>query len=219
MTDILFPYGYGLDYNSEKQVANNLNEVAQSKAVSIDKIVFHGRTRAPWQMLLGEINNYNQPVSGNRIESANGTLSVVSVDYKLQEDARRLQWLDSSGASGQVYWQSDSPVDFTELRKLNGALSMHFKVDELPLGKVMLRMDCGWPCSGSIDLTSTLITYKPGEWVRLSVPLSCLESAGANLGKVNTPLVLASSDRFTITLSEVAVVTKPPAASLFDCKT
>lgn len=213
----LFPLGYGLDYSSKQQLANNLNETPVGKVENVDKVVFHRSSKAPWGMLIADAQNPPQMVEAGRAELASGKLSVIAVDFKVQEDARQLTWKSQIGNFNKVFWQSDSPVDFTELRDMDGALSLKMRVDEAATSKVILQMDCGLPCTAAIDITSIVNSFSIGEWVQIAVPMACLESAGAALSKIDSPLVLSADGHFKMTLSEAAVITNVPAEALLIC--
>ena len=188
--------------------------------VGLDRIIFSGNTKAPWQLFLGDAENWSVPVTGANAATRKGGLALSSIDRFVQEDARLLQWRESAeGAddASQVYWQSDSPVDFTELRELGGVLSLTYQVATAPKSAVAMRMDCGFPCTGELDMTAAFSQVSAQGWQQVAVPLACFEAAGADLGKVITPLVISASSTFGLKIAEVAVLQTAPSGALLIC--
>jgi beta-glucosidase len=54
-------------------------------------------------------------------------------------------------------------------------------------------------------------------WFRVSLKLSCFEAAGANLGNILAPLVIATTGSFEMSISDVRLLADPPLESLVDC--
>jgi beta-glucosidase len=67
---------------------------------------------------------------------------------------------------------------------------------------------CGTGAGAMMDVTRILKSSKPGEWRTLSIPLSCLTAAGADLGSVVMPFAVETSGRFALTISEVSLAEK-----------
>jgi hypothetical protein len=78
-------------------------------------------------------------------------------------------------------------------------------------------MDCGWPCSGGVNITRFLSAIPEGQSVRLGVKLSCFEKVGVNLKKVDSPFVLVSSEEFALTIADVRVTKDIAEKSLIGC--
>jgi beta-glucosidase len=117
----------------------------------------------------------------------------------------------------QFYFQSEVPVDLSELAGQDGALSMTFKIDKRPEGQVTQRMDCGYPCSGGLDLTKLFSALQEGQWVTAAVKLSCFEKNGVNLSRVNSPLLISSAEPFAMTILDVRLTTDVPENTIVGC--
>ena len=215
----LFPRGYGLSLAEHVLTPEGFDELPVGEVASIDKPVFIGGTKSPWRFFIGDHQNWSQSVDSARSTSANGALIVKPIDYKVQEDALRLDWRwRSKGKTiSQAFWQADSPVDFTPLKKEQGAVSIQFRVNKAPNQEVHLRMDCGWPCTGSLEVSEIFNEVHNGGWLEMSVPLACFESAGADLGKITTPFLLATSGTMSLDIAEVRVTENPREDSLLGC--
>ena len=96
-------------------------------------------------------------------------------------------------------------------------MSIVMRVDKKPRKSVDLKMDCGYPCAGSLDMTKLLKSVPENQWFRISLKLSCFEQAGANLGHIIAPLVVATTGAFTMSISDVRLMTDAPGESLVPC--
>jgi beta-glucosidase len=116
-----------------------------------------------------------------------------------------------------VYMQSEYPTDLTDLDEAGGALVIDFKVVEKPTAPVYLRMDCKYPCSGSVRFTKVLLDAPVGEWTQKSLPTACFANAGLQLAQVNTAFVLATEGDITLDISEIKLTTMPAIRSIVSC--
>ena len=201
----VFPMGYGLSYSDAADPMLMLDEIAVSQVEKLEKPIFTGATRPPWAIFLGDSADWRQPVNGNNMSSRQGDLNFSTIDNAIQEDARRLVWSGKSGDLSQFYWQSLLPVDLTALRDLDAALSLTYRLSQRPTADVLLRMDCRWPCSGMIEIGSHLLVSDAEAWQTLSVPLVCLEKAGADLAKIDTPFLLATAGQLSLDIARVTI--------------
>ena len=78
-------------------------------------------------------------------------------------------------------------------------------------------MDCGYPCAGTLNMTNLFKAVPEDTWFRISLKLSCFEKAGANLGNILAPLVVATTGPFELSISEVSLMAEPPPESLVAC--
>lgn len=211
----LLKRGQGLGYGSAELVADKLSEKPLLAPAKVERVVFSGNTRPPYRNYVGDAGNWQKMVTGKQTSSDFGKLIVTTVDGAVQEDSRYVEWL--GGNESQFYWQSDSLMDMTPLRDEGAALAMIFRVDKRPKGKVTLRMDCGWPCRGELNITRILRAIPEGQPVRIGVPLSCFEKVGVDLTRVNSPFVLVSSKAFAVTLADIRLTSKISENSLIGC--
>ena len=180
-----------------------------------DEVIFLAGIDSPWRLYLGSSNNWMVPVQGDVTTSHKSKVVTVSrIDNFSEKDAIQASW--KSGL-GQVYWQEDNPRDYRALAEQGGALSIVIRVDKPPKKSVDIKMDCGYPCAGSLDMTKLLKSVPKDQWFRISMKLSCFEDAGANLGNIIAPMVIATKGSFKLSVSEVRLTTKPPAESIIPC--
>ncbi|NCZ63951.1 MAG: glycoside hydrolase family 3 protein, partial [Cellvibrionales bacterium] len=89
------------------------------------------------------------------------------------------------------------------LEQGHGALVFDMKVVNPPEGPVALRMDCGWPCSGQLEVSGVLHGMAVEEWLRVAVPLTCFKEAGADMHIIDTPFLLATEHPMVVEVGEV----------------
>jgi len=180
-----------------------------------DEIIFSTAGSAPWQLYLGSSSNWMVPVQGSETTSYKSkVVTVRTIDNIATADAIQAEW---KGGLGQVYWQQADPQDYRALAEQGGALSVVMRIDRKPKKSVDLKMDCGYPCAGSLNMTNLFKAVPLDTWFRISLKLSCFEAAGANLGNILAPLVVATTGAFKLSISDVALLAKPPQESLIDC--
>ena len=180
-----------------------------------DEVVFSSAGDAPWQLYLGSSSNWMVPVQGSETTSHKSkVVTVRKIDNVATADAIQAEW---KGGLGQVYWQQSEPKDYRELAEQGGALSMVIRIDKKPKKSVDLKMDCGYPCAGSLNMTKLFKAVPLDTWFRISLKLSCFEEAGANLGNILAPMVVATKGSFKLSVSDVALLAEPPQESLVDC--
>jgi beta-glucosidase len=84
-------------------------------------------------------------------------------------------------------------------------------VDHLPEGRVSVGIFGG----AMLDMTRTFETPAHGQWRTLSIPLSCLAAAGADLKEVAVPLAIETSSRFALSISDAKLA--PQASRVRAC--
>jgi len=178
-------------------------------------VVFDGSNVAPWRMYLGSNSNWMVPVEGPETTTyKSNVVTVRRADHMKKDDAVQAEW---KGGLGQVYFQEFKPWDLTTLAAQGAALSMVIRIDKEPKKSVDLKMDCGYPCAGTLKMTNLFKAVPKDQWFRASFRISCFKEAGANLSHIVAPMVLATKGSFKISISDVRLVTDPPPESLIDC--
>jgi beta-glucosidase len=202
--DPLFPYGFGLTYADDVELTE-LSEDSGVVAPRSDTVYFEGGPRPPWQLYVGDEADWSVLAAGSSATTEGSeNLTLVAIDRRGQEDARSLRW--SGAEMAQVYLQAADPIDLS--RESNGDMALAFDVlvEEPPASTVHLRMDCGYPCSGSVDLSGTLAGLPPGSWRTIRVRLRCFEEAGADMSRIDTPFAIATDGALALGLSDVKLV-------------
>lgn len=214
--DVLFPINFGLQ-SSDRVEWLALNEQPIGQGGSIDQVVFGRGVRDPWQLYVGDEGDWSLAVGPRGGQSTYGELQLSVIDRHVQEDARRADFSGTGERLSQLYFQYDEAVDMTDLESIGGVLAMELRLHTPPSAPVLLRMDCGWPCSGAVDLTPVLKTMDSGEWQTISVPVACFARRGVDLSQINTPFLIATSGALSVDIAEIAIRQSPVENSVFDC--
>lgn len=216
----LWNVGDGLSYGTDAPLGS-LSEVSVSaNSPTSDYVIYRRKALAPFGMFVGDEGEWVMPVPGASATSSLGELTVSSLDVRVQEDAKRITWSGAGIRDSQFYFKtnSDSGVDLRSLAAEEGALSVIINMVSSPKGKVAMRMDCGWPCRGELDVSKLFKRLPENQWVRLSFPLECFEEAGTDLSKVNGPMVMVTNRAMSLVLLDAAIVQNPDKDSMVPCK-
>lgn len=216
VSSLLLKRGQGLSYGKSSIVSNDLNEEPMAEKSATEEVIFSGSTKAPWSAFVGDSSNWSLKVSGAKTNSAFGALSVTTVDGNVQEDSRAVAW--TGGHMSQFFFQTEVPMDLSGLAGEGGALSMTFKVDKRPEGRVTQRMDCGYPCSGGVDLTRLFGVLPEDKWVTASIELSCFAKNGVDLSRVNAPLLISTDKPFGLTILDVRLTADVAKNTIVGCQ-
>jgi len=197
----------------EEQLAGQ--ESGTQKPETSDVMIFDGSNVAPWRMYLGSNSNWMVPVEGPETTAYKSkVVSVRRADHMKKDDAVQAEWV---GGLGQVYFQEIQPWDLTNMAAQGGALSMVIRIDEAPKKTVDLKMDCGYPCAGTLNMTKLFKAVPKDQWFRVSFKISCFKDAGANLSHIVAPMVLATKGSFKMSISDVSLLSDPAPESLVAC--
>lgn len=202
VTDFAFARGYGLSVDSDVQVAS-LSEDALWQPFDEAMPIFSLGLQEPWVGFIGDAMQWDVVLGARGGASKTGALEVTVADHKVQEDARRLEWSNSANEFAQFFYQAAEAVDMSGLEQGHGALVFDMKVVNPPEGPVALRMDCGWPCSGQLEVSGVLHGMAVEEWLRVAVPLTCFKEAGADMHIIDTPFLLATEHPMVVEVGEV----------------
>jgi beta-glucosidase len=207
----LFPYGYGLGFGDADALGDDLPEDDEAAAIveHEDVRLFDRAVVAPYELFVGDPLGWRVRVTGSPFESASGALAVRTVDARVQEDGRRADW--DGRAPGQLYLQSAVSHDFHELAEADARLLVQLTLHEAPTDAVVLRMDAVYPDSGAVDVTERLRALPLDELVELELPLRAWAEAGARLAHIDTPFLLWTAGRLSLTFTDVRIA-RPPAA-------
>ena len=216
VADYAFPVGFGLAAESALEWIV-LNEQAIGQKQSLDEWVFDKGVRDPWTLYIGDDFDWSVRVGPRGAVSSRGELNLSVVDREVQEDARRVEFTGTGKHLSQVYFQFEDPVNMRPLEVAGGALSFDIRLLKKPTEQVLLRMDCGYPCSGQIDITSILSEAALSHWQKLAFPMECFAQLGVDSSKVNTPFLLATTGELAFEISEVVLAETPDSADVMSC--
>ena len=213
---VLFSRGYGLRTTDPEREPMRLSEDrpdAELRKAGFK--IFDRRPVTPWGLFAGDSANWRSPLAGGVGASSAGVIKVSLADKKVQGDARRIDW--SGSGEGQIYFQSQSPHDFTAALTAKSALAIDLRVEMPPTSTVSLRMDCGYPCGAKGDITNILRSVPTMTWARLTVDLKCFSKSGLRPQLVDTPLLLSTSGKMVLTFASVSIVPEAGPKAAISC--
>ena len=213
----LFKLGYGLTYQQKDSLSEALPEPVETNATGMpgEVILFQRGPVAPWKLSLGDKGGWSLPMTGSTTRSAQGAVTVSTFDRKVQEDSIRVVWAGSG--VGQVFLNSASPQDLSGLRKAGGALLIDMMLESRPSQPVELRVDCGYPCGAKANLSDIMKRAPLNTWFTLSLDLTCFEKAGANLKRVDTGMLIATSGTLKLGITGVRILPNAADKALIRC--
>lgn len=204
---VQFPFGYGLNYQSQAAEMALLSEDAGVDAPNgafTGKIVTQGAAQAPFSMFLGDSSNWKTPAEDFLSASLGKVLTSKGIDYRAQEDARQLTW--QGNGRGLLSLQTQRQTDLSALGRVSElSLSLHYRLDERPSEQVLWAVGCGDNCGAKLNITQQLARSPLGKWQKLEVPLSCFTKAGLNPRSVNAPLLLETNGSLQLSLTQLAI--------------
>ena len=202
--DELFPLGYGLTY-ADRTAVPSLPEASgiTGEQIPVGNYLQRGKAVHGYRMSLVGTDGAAMAADVSTAATADGSLRMTALDYKAQEDARRLAW-DKAGATLAI--QARTPMDLD--RQTNGdvLLVTTVRVDALP-GDAWIGMGCGQGCAGRVSLRKSLVSLGTDRWASIGVPLKCLRAAGADMHRIDRPLVIAADAKTILAVSRVALGT------------
>lgn len=157
-------------------------------------------TVAPNLLYLGTPANWAAVVPKNGRGAANaGSINVepAQVDGK---DGMRINW---TGGIGQIYSQSKSAVDQLDYLDANSAMVFEAVVHNPPEDQVTMRVDCRYPCMGVVDTTEMYRKAPVDKPFTVKIPLGCFEATGTKFTAVNTPFLIFTTKKFSLSVADI----------------
>ncbi|MEM9979418.1 MAG: putative glycoside hydrolase, partial [Cyanobacteria bacterium P01_D01_bin.2] len=192
----LFPYGYGLTYGDNGNLAQlpETSGLDGSEKIQDGALFALGRPVAPWS-LQATVGNTSNTVVAPRTQLQNA-LTIRSIDRAAQEDAQQFVWSGQDTAA-IVF---TGPADY--IAASPRGLVIQYRVDTPPAGPVTLFSKCG-DDSRALDVTQLFADAPVGEWTQTVITLDELAAAGANN---LTALGLETASPFALSLSDMGWV-------------
>jgi len=205
--DPLFEYGFGLTYSDSVDLGLVPDSTAGYEngcvegGTDVDLDVLVGAPNAPFSLYVGDRDNWKTLITGKSGSSVDGTnIKVASVDKVLQEDARSIEF--SGNNYGIAYLQSPETNQAVYLNS-GATLSFDVRVNQAPLDSVELRVECGYPCRGGVDITDLLRQKSSAEWESIKVDLKCFADAGTDFSKIDSGFWIGTNGAFTATYANI----------------
>jgi beta-glucosidase len=207
----LFPRGGGLDYHDTA----DLPPLSEDPRIppqwrSTPGSLFHaGHVTAPWSIFVAD-DGAEVHLTTARQESPRGSVVIAA-----ESDGSTVVW---SGTQSGRFTISGRAGDLRPQAGEGVAIDVRYRVDRVPTQRVKIGVRCTEPLCGSqhgalLDVTQVFRNAPPGNWQTLSIPLSCLTAAGADLAQVVVPFAIETSGAFALTISEVRLAQRAAGPS------
>ncbi|UTW58751.1 glycoside hydrolase family 3 C-terminal domain-containing protein [Kordiimonas sp. SCSIO 12603] len=199
--DTLFPYGFGLTYESSTRTAH-LQE--DSGVVELGdnfdgKLITRGDAVAPFALFLGDNSNPNTPVTSQLASSISGSVNVKGTDYAAQEDARTITWNGKGEGSFSV--RVDRAVNLNMLGNPETlAINLLARINQQPIGSVYLSVGCGEGCSSEIDISPMIKNIESNTWQTWHFPISCFDLGKLKTDNIETAFSIRSTGPLSISV-------------------
>ena len=205
--DPLFPFGFGLTYESNFQ----LQKIQTDGVVSnIDLInIFLGAASIPAKELV--ISNKNPEfVLKDNYFSNDEQIKVTRFDYQRQDDAKNIVFfgnkvLQAFGISAEL------PINLSEMNSPFYEIIM--RVNTLSNPPLYFSVGCGSNCIGSIALPTKSMT----NWSKINIPLSCLEKEGLDKSKIQLRGLFSSKEAINFDINSIIIRDGNATGSMLSC--
>ena len=182
-------------------------------AADADISVFDGAAIEPFELFVGDKENWGIPVGDSVTETVGGYLKVTTDE---ESGARSLEW--NGKGEAQFFLAAPEPVDLSAAVEADAALVMVMSVQKAPRKDVTLRMACGYPCAANADISQLLKALPADEWLRVSVDLKCFADGGLDASHVTTPLLLLTRQKMSMSIAEVRIVNVAGPSAIINCR-
>ncbi|MFQ3276373.1 MAG: beta-glucosidase [Colwellia sp.] len=217
----LFPYGYGLTYNDDDTLLDDLPEKS-NVALNINQVtdIFVGQAIEPWKMRLF---SQQQEIE---IESSSQSLPGIlyrTVDKEIQEDSFRLQTTGVTSSGIKFVSSNGFREDLSAELENNAALTFTVKRDSEVNSPVFITMNCATigdtqsSCQGSYNIQTQLTEVPLGVWHNMSISLRCFAEKGVQLNKVAVPFELSTSGAINLSINHIRLVPSNDENSAINC--
>ena len=205
----LYPYGYGLNYESPPQAWKPLPEV--KTAITNDNHVWFvaGQPASSWSLL---VNDGNGTANETRITTVpatalGGRVTISATDYKVQEGARRFS---VSNGMVAVALRNFNAIDLRRETNAKVMLLLTARVWQAPESAEISSVGTGG--TGTIHIPLNVTDH----FVRYGIPLECLAQKGADIQALTEPFVLTTTGKTDFAIGEIRLGTD--AEKVLPCK-
>ena len=205
--DPLFPFGYGLSYKSDLQIARIETNQSISKLDSLN--IFLGAASIPGkEFVVTKVGP--EFVLKDDYVSLNSAIKITRFDYQRQDDAKNIVFADDQ--SLQAFGVSaESPVNLLSMDSPFYEIVM--RVNSLANPSLYFSVGCGNNCRGSIKLPTELMTA----WSTINIPLSCLERDGLDKSKIQVRGLFLSEEAINFDISSIVIKSGKATGKVISC--
>ncbi|CAH0529395.1 glycoside hydrolase family 3 protein [Vibrio hippocampi] len=229
----LFPYGYGLNYAGETEVAARFEDL---DAIPLDPRSYGcGMSEPDSDVAQYPLEIYGKDAQGGefvprmngaangwkilpltRGETSIGSITTLGINYDgMQQSALEVTFKGrqsefGDNAPGQVYMQTPDLKgrDYTRYLNANSTLEFDIRMATKAPESLVLATHCEWPCNGTVQINKAL-PEPSTQWSTIKVPLSCFVKGGMSFQSMSTPFLMYSEDAVKFDLGKIRLVPNP----------
>lgn len=190
-----------------------LSFVAAKPTLATELVIFDGVAQSPFGLFVGDAGDWSTSGGNQETVSAGGFLSVTT---DAETGARRAEW--NGKGKAQLYLASPEPIDLSASVDADAALVMILSVQQPARKEAILRMGCGYPCGANADISQLLKALPKDELLRVSVDLKCFVDGGLDASKVDTPFLIITDRKMSLTLVDVRIVDGAGPGAVINCR-
>jgi beta-glucosidase len=205
----LFAYGYGLTYAQRRVALGRLDESPQPQRCgaapgrAVEDLVIFDRVEGPMGRLgIGSPANWIVPLGDDPdavVATKDGAVKAEPAQVNVQQDARRITF----AGDGQFWTYAGTGRDLSGWQGVDGALAFDLVVDKPPEGDVHVRVECGFPCGGSIDVTAAVRALPLHAKATLKIPLQCYVDQGLDLAGADLLFAIDTDKPFVASVANI----------------
>ncbi|WP_448548482.1 glycoside hydrolase family 3 protein [Thalassotalea fusca] len=201
--DPLLSFGFGLTYQDENVLADNLDE---SQPVADDKSqirhLFTGAVHEPWQLWLFsgdeslQVNANAHTLSG---------LTYRTVDKVVQEDAFKISFAGTQNSGVRLLSKGAFREDLRGSLAADASLNFDIRVTKKPTQKVSISLVCEGEgdCRSDYEITRLLKNLPIGEWQTVSVKLDCFVQEGMAFADTTVPFSMLTDGALEASIANI----------------
>jgi beta-glucosidase len=200
--DPLFPYGYGLNYEDNIFLNEiNINEDIPQKN---EIILFMGSGYPSYKEVISYYDSEKneqiyEGISADIYKNERAGITISKFDFKKQDDAKTI---DFGSKNIYKFWDiSGSSENLSYM--VNGALELVMRAKNLSNDDLELITQCqknenqikasgSTECYKSFDLSEVLTSQPVGKWIKIIMPLACLDNNDFEISSITSKAKLAT---------------------------
>ena len=205
--DPLFPYGFGLTYESNFQLEKiQIDEVVSN----FDLInIFLGTASIPAREFV-VFNKDPQFVLKDNYSSNDKSIRITRFDYQRQDDAKNIIFSEN-GLLKTFGISAELPINLSGMNSPFYEITL--RVNTLSNPSLYFSVGCGDDCVGSIALNTKSMT----NWSTINVPISCLEKDGLDKSKIQVRALFSSKEAINFDINSIFIRDGNATGSMLSC--
>jgi molecular chaperone DnaK len=133
---------------------------------------------------------------------ADGVASRPNLTLTQSDAGLRALW--STGGPAQMYAQTEGArIDLADIAADDGALVFDVTRNAGTAEHLEVGVHCGYPCGGSVDVTSVVNGFAPGSVQHVIIPAGCFTATGLQPGSVDTPFLVLGTGDLDLTFDDI----------------